>query len=553
MARASRRASTWTRWSAWLSGSQPSSDGSFPAASTEPAFRAPVSRWAILAVVGAAAFLLARLAPDVRGKPLFEDEAVAGLIGARPPWEILVTTLWDRGGAPLHFLLVHLAFVFDSSPEALRWLSVVFALATVGVCYDLGRRLDGQVAGLTAAIVAACSGMLAIYGSFGRMYAVLAFAAAVAADLFVRAVDLRTAEAAAIAAAGAWLLPAVHPYGGIVVAVEAVVALALWRGRPLRPAIPVFLIGAAMIPFAVADLRLANRFEVSSESTGRLASRDEARNQLTDALRGFAGGSGWTFVIFLGLGIAGAVLLSRRQGAFVAWGLAAFLLPPLLATLVHTGRAPDLSPRHLIFALPFWAAFIGTAVAKLPLRAVAVIAVAVLAVISPQGIRDPRSITYTANLGTEEALAEPSAWLRAHVTSADLLYPYASVFLAALPQAGEAVALPRAQKSTLLDTLDRLDYPRARIFVAVPTGTTEVDLAPLAGHNAHPFPRWLLLEVRGELNEPADVLRGIAEALTAARAALQPPVPSALEGWFDLNLAVLCESLTSLGSECVSE
>jgi hypothetical protein len=429
----------------------------------------------------------------------------------------------------------------------------VFALATVGVCYDLGRRLDGQVAGLTAAIVAACSGMLAIYGSFGRMYAVLAFAAAVAADLFVRAVDLRTAEAAAIAAAGAWLLPAVHPYGGIVVAVEAVVALALWRGRPLRPAIPVFLIGAAMIPFAVADLRLANRFEVSSESTGRLASRDEARNQLTDALRGFAGGSGWTFVIFLGLGIAGAVLLSRRQGAFVAWGLAAFLLPPLLATLVHTGRAPDLSPRHLIFALPFWAAFIGTAVAKLPLRAVAVIAVAVLAVISPQGIRDPRSITYTANLGTEEALAEPSAWLRAHVTSADLLYPYASVFLAALPQAGEAVALPRAQKSTLLDTLDRLDYPRARIFVAVPTGTTEVDLAPLAGHNAHPFPRWLLLEVRGELNEPADVLRGIAEALTAARAALQPPVPSALEGWFDLNLAVLCESLTSLGSECVSE
>jgi hypothetical protein len=80
-----------------------------------------------------------------------------------------------------------------------------------------------------------------------------------------------------------------------------------------------------------------------------------------------------------------------------------------------------------------------------------------------------------------------------------------------------------------------------------------VELAPLAGQNAHPFPRWLLLEVRGELNEPADVLRGIAEALTAARTALQPPVPSALDGWFDLNLAVLCESLTSLGSECVSE
>jgi hypothetical protein len=541
------------RWSAWLSGSQPSSGGSFPAASTEPVFRAPVSRWAILAAVGAAAFLLARLAPDVRGKPLFEDEAVAGLIGARPPWEILVTTLWDRGGAPLHFLLVHIAFVFDSSPQALRWLSVVFALATVGLCYDLGRRLDGQVAGLTAAIVAACSGMLAIYGSFGRMYALLAFAAAVAADLFVRAVDLRTAEAAALAAAGAWLLPAVHPYGGIVVAVEAVVALWLWRGRPLRPAIPVFLIGAAMIPFAVADIRLANRFEVSSESTGRLATRDEARNQLTDALRGFAGGSGWTFVIFLALGIAGAALLSRRQGAFVAWGLTAFLLPPLLATLVHTGRAPDLSPRHLIFALPFWAAFVGAAVARIPFAALAVVVVAVLAAISPPGIHDPRSITYTANLGTEEALAAPSDWLRERVVTTDLLYPYSSVYLAALPQAGKAVSLPRAQTSTLLDALKRLGYPRARVFVAVPIGTTELDVSPLEGYTLGRFPRWLLVEVHGEFNDEAAVLRATGEALAAAQAALRPPIPSALAGWFDLNTDVICKSLRELGSECVSE
>jgi hypothetical protein len=41
---------------------------------------------AAAAVLGATGFLLARLAPDVHGKPLFEDEAVSGLIGARPPW-----------------------------------------------------------------------------------------------------------------------------------------------------------------------------------------------------------------------------------------------------------------------------------------------------------------------------------------------------------------------------------------------------------------------------------------------------------------------------------
>jgi len=478
---------------------------------------------------------------------------VAGLIGARPPWEILLTTLWDRGGAPLHFLLIHVAFLFDASPSALRWLSVVFALASVGLCYDLGRRLDGRAAGVTAAVVAACSGMLAVYGSFGRMYALLAFAAALAADLFVRALDARTAPTAAAAAAAAWLLPAVHPYGGIVVAIEAMVALAVWRGRPLRPAIPVVAIGLAMLPFAVPDLRLANRFEVSSGSSRRLATRDEAWNQLTDAVRGFAGGAGWTLGIFVVLAVAGAVLVARRRPAFVAWGLAALVLPPLLSTLVHTGRAPDLSPRHLIFALPFWAAFIGAAVTRLPLRVLAVGAVAVLAAISPQGIHDPRSITYTATLGTEEALAASSAWLRKRVEANDVLYPYSSVFLAALPEAGRATALPRAQTGPILDALDRLDYPVARIFVAIPTGRTQLSPAALRDYQAVRFGSWVLIELRGEFTDAASVLAATEKALAAARDGLQPPVPHALAGWFGLDLDVLCKSLRELGSECGTE
>lgn len=503
---------------------------------------------AAAAVVGAAAFLLARLAPDVHGKPLFEDEAVSGLIGARPPWEILVTTLWDRGGAPLHFLLVHVAFIFDASPSALRWLSVVFALATVGLCYDLGRRLEGRVAGVTAAVVAACSGMLAVYGSFGRMYALLAFAAALAADLFVRALDLRTPRAAAAAAAAAWLLPAVHPYGGIVVAIEAMVALAVWRGRPLRAAVPVVAVGLAMLPFAVADLRLANRFEVSSGSSRRLATRDEAWNQLTDAVRGFAGGAGWTFGVFLVLAVAGALLLARRRPAFVAWGLAILVVPPLLSTLVHTGRAPDLSPRHLIFALPFWAAFIGTAVARIPFRVLAVAAVAVLAAISPQGIHDPRSITYTAKLGTEVALAAPASYLKARVGEGDVLYPYSSVFLAALPESGEAHGLPRGQAQSLLAAVDRLDYPVRQLFVAIPSGNARFGNFQVVGEI--PFGSWIIVRRIGPFADGVALLKAIYAALQPAHAALLPPVPEPLAGWFELSDAVLCESLSKLGSEC---
>ena len=62
------------------------------------------------------------------------------------------------------------------------------------------------------------------------MYALFAFAAALAVDLFVRCVQRPTTGTVAAAPAAAWLLPAVHPYGGIVVAVEAAVALFLCAG-----------------------------------------------------------------------------------------------------------------------------------------------------------------------------------------------------------------------------------------------------------------------------------------------------------------------------------
>jgi hypothetical protein len=193
------------------------------------------------AIAAAGAFLFAQVAPDVGSKPLHQDEALAALIATRPLPEMLETVLADRGGAPLHFVLAGAALELDASPEALRWLSVVFALLAVGLCYDLGRRLAGNVSGITSALLAGTSQLLAVYGSFGRMYALFAFAATLAVDLFVRALGARTAGAAAVAAGGAWLLAAAHPYGGLVVAAEVLVALAVWRGRPLRAAVPAAL------------------------------------------------------------------------------------------------------------------------------------------------------------------------------------------------------------------------------------------------------------------------------------------------------------------------
>jgi hypothetical protein len=488
---------------------------------------------------------------------------VAGLVGSRPLGELIVTVLWDRGGAPLHFLLAHVAFWFDSSPEALRWLSVVFAVATIPLCYDLGRRLAGPVAGSTAALVAGGSTVLALYGSVGRMYALLAFVSALSADLFARALELRTGRAAFVAALAAVLLPAVHPYGAIVVAIEAAVALAVWRGRPLRPALPVLAVGLLLVPFAVADLRLADRFTVGVEGEESLAEPGDAWAQLARALESFAGGGGWTFAIFLVLGLAGTAVLLRTHRAFAVFGVLTLLAPPFLFMVLRTGSVMGLSPRHLVFALPLWAAAVGAAVAwatrNLPVVAAfgAVAAVGLLAVLSPPGgTPDPRDKDnvvlgggpLAAPTGGREQLAAPARWLRATVAPDELLFPFSAVFLAGLPATGEAVTLPYSQTTLLESAIDRLDGTAEAVVVAIPTGEASVDVAALESalgrdFEVRTFPGWLLVRANGPFAEPDEALAATAAVLEAALEAVDVDRYQELRFYVERSLRTVCQTL----------
>ena len=185
-------------------------------------------------------------------------------------------------------------------------------------------------------------------------------------------------------------------------------------------------VGVLLVPFAVADLRLADRFTVGVEEES-LAGPGDAWAQLGRALESFAGGGGWTFAVFLVLGLAGAVILLRTHTAFAVFGLLVLLAPPLLFMLLRTGSVMGLSPRHLVFALPLWAAAIGAAVARLTrdlpaLAAIgAVAAVGLLAVLSPAGgMEDPRDRDNVV-LGGGPLAARPavaSGWPRPRTGSA---------------------------------------------------------------------------------------------------------------------------------------
>lgn len=494
-----------------------------------------------IAVGGALVYMLVKLAGDASSKPIYEDEALAGLIAVQALPDLVETVMVDRGGAPLHFLLAHVALAVEPSIVALRAVSVLFALAAIVLCYDLGRRLAGRLAGATAALVAATSELLLVYGSFGRMYALFAFAAALAADLFVRALTQRTGRAAAAAAAAALLLPASHPYGIIPLAAGAGIALFLWRGRPLRPAVPALLLALGVVPFLVADARLAERFSVGF--AGEPIAQRGALEFSAETVRAFAGGSGVAFFLFLALAAAGLVLLARRVPAFAAFVGLALAASSLVLLLARTASsAGPLSPRYFIFLLPLWAALIGTAVAWLssalrPLpAAAAVAAVLVLALFAPKDVvSDPRTLP----AATREAVRAPASWIRTRVEERDVLFPYSPVYLAGLPESGHATVISRARSDLLLRELDRAELPVRKAFLAVPGSRREV--SPGAGYRVQRFRGWLLLEASGPFADRAAVLR----ALHRAVASIEPP-----EAFLLKARTALRNALCALGEDC---
>ncbi|HEX7254957.1 MAG TPA: glycosyltransferase family 39 protein [Gaiellaceae bacterium] len=464
--------------------------------------------------------LLYRLAPDVDDKPLYEDEAVAGLIAMRPLGEVLDTVMLDRGGAPLHFIAAHAVFWVDASAEALRWLSVAAAVAAVPLCFDLGRRLGGVAAGLVAAAVAASSTALAVYGSFGRMYALYVLVAALAAVLFVRALELRTPGAVVAAAAAAWLLPAVHPYGLIPALAELAGAAALWRRRSLRDALPVAVAVLAAIPFVLADLRLADRAQVGERGRS-LASPGDAWGELVAALSSFAGGDGPAFVLLSLLGLGGLVVLAAGRPA-VAVVAASVAVPPLVFVLIPAGSEPDLSPRHLFYGLPLWAAAIGVGVVWLRTwlryRAwlIAVAAVIALALFAPaSALQDPREL--------ELLPAATPAGVRAGPD--DLLFPYAIPFLAELGNVRDALALPQGPGDEILETLENAGEPVGAVHVALPRE------------------EWAVVTVRGPFGRDAALL-------AAAEAVVTAQHPSELDWWYELVERGLCDALAESGRRC---
>jgi hypothetical protein len=390
--------------------------------------------------------------------------------------------------------------------------------------------------------------LLLIYGTFGRMYSLFAFASALAADLYVRALD-RPTRATAIAAAASALLPlTVHPFGAFLFAAEAAIALWLWRGRSLRTAVPVLAIALLAVPLLLGDLRLSDRY--APEAGQSLESGSSAGAATLRALGGAAGGRGAALAVFVVLAAVGVFTLARRNDAAAALASVTISVPPIvLAVASAAGLTTDrLGPRHLIFMLPLWIALVATGASRLgallprTTRIAALAAVVAAAALAPAAVSEPRVIP----TGAKRALTAPADWLRTQLTPGAVLYPYSPVFLAALPAAKEARAFSR--EPVALARIAARTHVTPAVFMSIPlNGPIEGDALRRAGVRFNAFTSWLILESRGPFADGTAALEAAAKLLRLTAPLVTEPDAHA---YLEQLSAAACGALVRLDSVC---
>jgi mannosyltransferase len=152
------------------------------------------SRTQLAVPAGLAALVLLALVLRTRelGIGFWIDEGLSVGISDRPLGDIPGALRLD-GSPPLYYMLLHVWMaVAGSSEEAVRWLSVACMLLAVPVAYWAAAGLWGTRAGWMAAVLVATNPFLTQFAQEGRMYALLALLALVAAAAYGRAFAWRS-------------------------------------------------------------------------------------------------------------------------------------------------------------------------------------------------------------------------------------------------------------------------------------------------------------------------------------------------------------------------
>ena len=188
---------------------------------------------------------------------LWYDEAVTAELMRMDLSGLLHAIPDSESSPPLYYLLGWLwTHVFGTGEVGLRSLSALLGTATIPVVHALARRIGGERAGLVAAAIVAVNPLLVWFSQEARAYALLVLLAALAALLWLRALEQPRRSGRAFAwGIVAALAVATHYY-----AIFLVGPMALWlalardsRARAVAGLVPLGLALAALAPLALGQ------------------------------------------------------------------------------------------------------------------------------------------------------------------------------------------------------------------------------------------------------------------------------------------------------------
>jgi hypothetical protein len=513
-------------------------------------------RWGVAGCVFAvAAFLFARL----RAWPPHEDETLALFVGRSSLGDLFEIVLGERGGAPLHYLLAAIAAHSGGGLTALRLGSAAFALASLPLVAVLVARLAGRTVGLVATVLVSASWVLLFHGVYGRMYSLFLFASALSYLALLWAI-----ERGGWWRFGLWGLAAIacvasHPYGALVLASQGIYVLLV--RRRMRSAVVAFgAVGLLGTPFWLADLRLANRFDVgvTAGREGKLGAPLPVLEYLFDVAGDFT--AGWRILLV-------PILLLAAYGSRELWGRnreAAYLVAcvagtPALAMLVaRLGSSASPETRHLIFVLPFFMLLLATALVSLGRRygrSIAVCGIAALVVAEAGWAYEKTPQLFTGDPHARaEARKEAARWLAATARPDDVFFGYEPVYLEAWQQDPSIaqIVIPRADARLAADRLDSLARPLGRgvwVFDAYDTNNCRCERTlripvrtprPAAEYDAQVFGPYLVIRTREATGTPEDYLAGAAQVMIVGK--------SLFIGDADINFVTVRRAAERLGA-----
>lgn len=339
------------------------------------------------AVVGAAVLCAALVAYRIGDRGLWFDEGSTIGTVDRPLGDALWRIAnWELNQSTYHLLVLVWHRIVDGD-GALRALSAVFAVASVPLCFVLGRRLLGVRVALVATALLAIHPFVIEWGQQLRGYSLVLFLTLAATVLLVRAVEEPTpTRIAAYAVVG--VLAVYTQFFAVLVLAAHAASLGLLRPLPRRLIVGAGALGGVLL-LPVAE------FLVNREGDPLEWVEEPSTTQLNATAGELAGGGRLQLVVY-GLVVAvGLVVLLRRAvdrtDPMAAWRAALpvllLVVPPVATVLISVTAKPLVEARFLIVVIPGLVLVAAAAVDALP-RVPGAAALGALVVVSALGLWD---------------------------------------------------------------------------------------------------------------------------------------------------------------------